>query len=128
MVESNLGKIKSTFKLPSLTRSLMSLFVIKKGVNPHTRYPDAYYGRIAFDKRLFQGIELVAKIERTTKKHAAEELMKAGLSSYMGEKLTQYIESERAAREFHQKMQYNRFIYIIRQYARERGYDISKFL
>jgi hypothetical protein len=39
----------------------MSLFGTKKGVNPHIRYPDAYYGHIAFDKKMYEGIELVAK-------------------------------------------------------------------
>jgi hypothetical protein len=39
----------------------MALFGAKKGVNPHTRYPDAYYKQIFFDKRMFEGIELVAK-------------------------------------------------------------------
>jgi hypothetical protein len=52
---------------------------------------------------------LVVKIERISKKNAAELLMKAGLSSYMGEKLT-------------------RFVLELRKLARERGYDISKFI
>lgn len=64
-LESNLGKMKHTFKPYLIRRSLMALFGTKKGVNPHTRYPDAYYGRVAFDKPMFQGIELVAKIEKT---------------------------------------------------------------
>jgi hypothetical protein len=63
---------------------ITALFGTKKGVNPHTRYPDAYYGRVFFDKPMFEGIELIAKIERTTKKKAARLLIERGFSSYMG--------------------------------------------
>jgi len=120
--------MKIIFKAGSLTHSLMALFVSKKGVNPHKRYPDAYYGRIAFDKPMFHGIELVAKIERMTKKKAARLLIERGFSSYMGEKITEQIESERAARELNQKAKLTRFVTILRKYARERGMDISKFI
>jgi len=70
--------MKSTFKARSLTRSLMVFLGIKKGVNPHTRYPDAYYGRVFFDKRMFEGIELVGKIEHLSKKKAARLLIERG--------------------------------------------------
>ena len=46
----------------------MALFGTKKGVNAHQRYPDEYYRNIYFDKRMYDGIEWVAKIERRTKK------------------------------------------------------------
>jgi hypothetical protein len=54
--------------------------------------------------------------------------MKAGLSSYMGGKLTEYIKNERAARELNQKVKMTRFVRILRRYAREHGMDISKFI
>jgi hypothetical protein len=63
----------------------------KKGVNPYTRYPDAYYGRVAFDKAMFQGIELVAKIERMSKKKAARFLIEEGFRKYIGNKLGEAI-------------------------------------
>jgi pantoate kinase len=102
----------------------MALFVTKKGVNPHTRYPDAYYGRIAFDKRMFDGIELVAKMERVSKKKAARLLIERGFSSYMGEKL----KTEMALRELERKPHLARFVLELRRFARERGMDISKFI
>jgi hypothetical protein len=106
----------------------MALFGTKKGVNPHTRYLDAYYGRVAFDKPMFQGIELVAKIERTTKKNAARLLIERGFSSYMGEKLREAIQNELAARELRQKPHLTRFVLELRKFAKERGIDISKFI
>jgi hypothetical protein len=120
--------MKSTFKLHSVTRSLMVLFVTKKGVNPHKRYPDAYYGRVAFDKPMFQGIELVAKIERLSKKKAARLLIERGFSSYMGEKVKEEIDRQRVRRENHQIKSPSRFAVLLRKIARERGMDISKFI
>ena len=78
--------------------------------------------------KLCEGVDIVALIERTTKKQSAELLMKAGLSSYMVRKLTEYIKSERGAQELNQKVKMTRFVQILRRYARERGYDISKFI
>jgi len=45
-----------------------------------------------------------------TKKDAAELLMKAGLSSYMGVKIIEYIKNERAAHELNQKIKATRFV------------------
>jgi hypothetical protein len=74
------------------------------------------------------GVDIVAKIERTCKKAAAELLMKVGLSIYMGDKVTEFIISERAAREQNQKVNIPRFIREIRRLAREKGMDIFKFI
>ena len=54
--------------------------------------------------------------------------MKAGLSSYMGAKLTEYIKNDQAARELNQKIKMTRFVMILRRYDREHGMDISKII
>jgi hypothetical protein len=118
--------LKTSSRSP--THSLMALFGTKKGVNAHTRYPDAYYGRIFFDKRMFDGIELVAKIERTSKKKAARQLIERGFSIYMGEKVKEAIQNELAARELRQKPHLTRFVLELRKFAKERGMDISKLI
>jgi hypothetical protein len=128
LFESNLGKMKNTFKPRLLTRSFMRLFVPKRGVNPHTRYPDEYYGRISFNKALYNGIELVAKIERINKKAAAQELIERGFSRYMGEKLEEYAKNEVRARDLNQKLRATRFILELRRFAKDHGMDISKFI
>jgi hypothetical protein len=106
----------------------MGLFGTNKTVNAHELYPNEYYKHFYFKKSLCDGIKIVADIERTSKKQAAELLMKAGLSSYMGAKLTEYIKSERAARELSQKVKMTRFVQVLRRYAKERGMDISKII
>jgi len=100
---SNLEIMKHRSKVRTLTRSLMTLFGTKRGLNPSKVYPIDYHRHYYVSEPLCDGIELIAKIERTSKKDAAELLMKAGLSSYMGAKLTKYIEDERVAREQNQK-------------------------
>jgi hypothetical protein len=120
--------MKHALKPRSLTRSLMALFGTKKGVNPHTRYPDAYYGRVFFDKPMFDGIKLVAKIERTTKKKTAHLLIERGFINYISEKLKEAIKVEIAAEELRQKPKATRFIRELRKFAAERGMGISKFI
>ncbi len=120
--------MKHPSKVRSLIRSVMGLFVTKKPNVTFLNHKDEYFKNYFFNKKLCDGIELVAKIEGSSKKDAAELLMKAGLSSYMGDKLTEFIKSERAAREQNQKVNIPRFIREIRRLAREKGMDISKFI
>jgi hypothetical protein len=106
----------------------MSLFGASKTNVTFLNHRDEYYKAYWFNKKLCDGVELIAAIEHTSKKQAAELLMKAGLSSYMGPKLTKYIEDERVARELNQKVKMTRFVLILRLYAREHGIDISRFI
>lgn len=120
--------MKRRSKVRTLTRSIMGLFGAKKTNVTHLNHKEEYYNAYYFNHKLCDGVDIVALIERTTKKQAAELLMKAGLSSYMGAKITEHIENERKAREQNEKLKLTRFIRIVRQYARERGYDISRFI
>jgi hypothetical protein len=106
----------------------MSLFGANKTNVTFLNHKDEYYKAYWFNKKLCDGVELIAAIERITKKQAAELLMKAGLSSYMGGKLTEYIKNDQAAREQNQKIKMTRFIMVLRRYAREHGMDISKII
>ena len=120
--------MKKGSKARLLTLSIKRLFGANKSNITRLNRKDDYFRDYYFNKQLSDGIELVAAIEHTSKKLAAESLMRAGLSSYMGAKITEYIESERAARGLNQKVKITRFVRVLRRYAKERGMDISKFI
>lgn len=115
-------------KVRSLTRSILGLFTANKPNMTRLNHKDEYYKNYYFNQKLCNGIRLVADIERTSKKQAAELLMRAGLSSYMGAKVTEQIEMERAARELNQKVKATRFVRELRKLAKSKGMDISKFI
>ena len=71
---------------------------------------------------------MVAAVELTSKKDTAELIVKAGLSSYMGKKLSDYIAGEKIARELNQKVKMTRFVMLLKRYAKNRGMDISKLI
>jgi hypothetical protein len=102
----------------------MALFAPDKGVNPHARYPDMYYRNIWLNKQMFDGVELVGKIEHLSKKKAARLLIERGFRNYIGEKMKEAI----AIEELRQKPKATRFILELRKFAKERGTDISKFI
>jgi hypothetical protein len=106
----------------------MALFAPKVEGDPHKRFPVTYYRHIYFDQQMFDGIELVGKIEKLSKKKAARLIMERGFSSYMGEKVGEAIKRELAARELAEKPHLTRFVLELRRFARERGMDISKFI
>ncbi|MBN1368428.1 MAG: hypothetical protein JW967_10940 [Dehalococcoidales bacterium] len=118
--------MKTNSSLRSLTRSITRLFVTEKGVNPHKRYPDEYFKSYYFNKKLSDGIGLVARIEHTSKKQVAEHLMELGFRSYIGAMVKQHIQNERIARENNEKVKRTLFITELRKYAKEHGIDISK--
>ena len=106
----------------------MALFGTKKGVNPHTRYPNEYYGRVAFTKQMFDGFELVSKIEKISKKQAAHLLIEAGFKYYIGVKIKEDIRNRLAAKELNRKVKLTRFVLEFRRFAKERGMDIKKII
>jgi hypothetical protein len=106
----------------------MALFSTKVEGNPHKRFPDVYYKRVYFTRPLFEGIEFLAKTERKSKKKMANELMELGLRRFMGDKIREYNKRVIAARELNEKPELTRFIILLRRFAKERGYDISKFI
>ena len=59
---------------------------------------------------MFQGIELVAKIERVSKKKAARFLIEEGFRKYIGNKLGEAIKTEVAARELRRKPKLTCFV------------------
>jgi hypothetical protein len=97
---------------------------LKSSLPPISGYQMRIYKHIWFDKKMFDGIELVGKIEHLSKKKAARLLIERGFSSYMGEKL----KTELAVRELERKSRATRFILELRRLAKERGMDISKFI
>ena len=120
--------MKHKLRLRSLARSIAGHFGAKRDRNVHKSHSEKYYKQYFFTKPFCDGIEWIAGIERISKTDAANLLMKAGLSSYIGDKITEYLQDQRAAQQFHQRMRYNRFIRMLRQYAKEQGMDISKFI
>ena len=81
----------------------MGLFGTKKPNITFINRKNEYYRNYYFPKQLCDGIDMVSAVELISKKAAAEMLMKAGLSSYMGEKVTEHIQSEEVARKLNQK-------------------------
>ena len=114
--------------LRSITGSILGLFGTKKPNITFINRKNEYYRNYYFPKQLCDGIDIVSAVELTSKKAAAEMLMKAGLSSYMGAKISKYIHDEKIAREQNQKVKMTRFVMMLKRYAKNRGMDISKLI
>jgi hypothetical protein len=120
--------MKHPSKVRRLTLSIMGLFVTKKRNTTFLNHKDEYHNHYWFNEKLCDGVEIIAAVERISKKDAAELLMKAGISSYMGDKISEYIHNEHVAREQSESLKISRFMMILKRYAREQGMDISKFI
>jgi hypothetical protein len=77
---------------------------------------------------MFDGFELVSKIEKISKKQAAHLLIEAGFKYYIGEKIKEDIRNRLAAKELNRKVKLTRFVLEFRRFAKERGMDIKKII
>ena len=75
----------------------------------------------------YEGIELVASIEKVSVKQTADMLIEVGISCYLAILMKQQAINEMANGEFNQKSQQN-FALELKKYAEERGIDISKII
>ena len=86
--------MKTTMHTHDLTRMIMSLFGTKSKPSAHKRFPDEYYKSVYLSKKMFDGVELVARVENLSKKKAVEFLLETGFSRYMGDKLKEHVANE----------------------------------
>ena len=104
----------------SLAKRIKRLFGSKKrGTTTFITRKNDYYRSYYFPRQICDGVDMVAALELTSQKAAAEMLMKAGLSSYMGGKITEFIKSEKIARQQNQNVRMTRFIMLLKRCARE---------
>jgi len=79
---------------------------------------------------MFDGIDLVARIEHMSKKKAVDFLLEAGFSSYMGVKLKEHVTNEQKIKELDLKGHPypTHFVKELRKLCKERGMDIRKII
>ena len=93
----------------------MSLFRHKKRLSPHRKHPELYFNACYFTKQLSEGVGIVAESDRTSKKRAAELLMRAGASSYIGDKCKLSIENSENSLDYHRRLEYKRFVALLKK-------------
>jgi hypothetical protein len=81
-----------------------------------------------FPQILCEGIELVAKMEKTGKKDAVRLIMETGLSKYKGDKVSQHIQNDNNARLHNMVVQGSRFMMIVRRCAKANGLGPDRLL
>ena len=119
--------MKSPSKLKSLTRSISGIFVTKKPNVTQLNHKDQYFKNYFFREGLCLGIEFVAEHQKCSKKAAAEHLMEAGLSQYMGELIGNELHAQRLANERGERYR-SRFFTLLKRYASAQGFDLTQFL
>jgi hypothetical protein len=105
----------------------MTLFHRKKKYNLHLTHPDLYFNAFYFTKQMCDGVGIVAESDHTSKKRAAELLMRAGFSVWVANKVKLFIEDPEAQEDFRKRLEYNRFMRAMRKFAKENNFDLSRY-
>jgi len=120
--------MKRHSKVRFLTRSILGIFLPKKPNVTIKNHHDEYFTTVYIQKNMADGIAIVADIERISKKAAAHLLLTRGFSHYMGEMVGEELHRQRIRQEAHLRKTVSWFAQVLRKAAKERGYDISKFI
>lgn len=120
--------MKHHSKVRFLTRSILGIFVPKKPNVTIKNHQDEYFTTVYIHKNMADGISLVANVEKISKKAAAHLLLTRGFSTYMGEMVGDELHQQRIRQEAHLRKTVSWFVQVLRKAAKERGYDISKFI
>jgi hypothetical protein len=113
-----------------LTRSIKALFGVKKRNIAFELRRDEYYRNVYFDKSRYETLEVLAKANHMSRKRMNRELFDRGVRVFLGEIIGEYNRQIILAREQgqHGKVKGTPFIYMLRRWAKAKGYDISKFI
>jgi hypothetical protein len=104
------------------------LFGSKNTVNAHKLYPDAYFKRYYLSKAMSEGVDFMAKANRTSKIAMVNDLVKRGMQDFYRERINLHNQAVLAARALHQPVPDDYFLKRFIKFAKERGYDIGKFI
>jgi len=85
--------MKNGFETRGIARTIKRLFGTKSRLSPHQRFPNAYFKSVYVSEDVYNGIELVASIEKISVKKAADILLLSGISRYMAELLQRHAEN-----------------------------------
>jgi hypothetical protein len=113
-------------RAPSLIGSVKRLFRSNKYVSSRIRKHEDWYANYYFPENQAEGIALVARIENTSKKKAANMLMGQALAAYIGRKTKDFIDIRRQAQAADQPLQLPPDLRLLRRYFNKQGLDIRK--
>ena len=109
-----------------IIHSIMSLFGTKNGVNPMKRYPNEYAERYYVNRKLADGIDVVAKIEIYSKKMVAEHIIELGLQEYMQNKIRKYRQSPENVADAEYNASRARFLSVIKKLTKMTGKKLEE--
>jgi hypothetical protein len=118
---------KRNTKMLSFKRSARALLGLNKRNVTFLYHRDQYHKAYWLRNQLSDGVELVANIERISRKNAAEMLIEAGLGAYMAKQIKLGVESEIKMKELGLPRQPGRFRSMIIKRAKEQGLNVSKY-
>jgi hypothetical protein len=115
-------------RIRALGRAITALLVVKKGNVTHRNHKDLYFKNYDYFENLCKGIDMITRIEHTSKIRTVAQLVEMGVASYMRQKIALQVKLDNEPRARNEKAQRTRFAFILRKIAGEQGTDISEFI
>ena len=112
--------------MSGITHKLVRLIKGRKPYNCHKEYPEQYTRCYFFPRNICDGIDIIAKTHRITKKFAAQKIMEFGLSVYIGDNVSFMIHCDHGTLTPLELQVQQRMERELRHRARQKGIKLNK--
>ncbi len=119
--------MKRRLSVRSLANSIIGLIVPPKGINPHKLSPKKYLKKYWFDEKDSDGIYLVHKIFRITRKEAADMIFQLGFSSIISEFVGAHVAQSIEEHDAQQDPKVTRVNAEFFRFCQKQGVDVGEF-
>jgi hypothetical protein len=109
------------------TRSIRALFSPPKTNSTQLKYPERYYKQVWLDKPLYEAIDFLAKVNRTTRMKMLHDTLQEGLAYYIGAKIAESNRQEIEQRNQGRPVRPTPFVTQLTRLARSKGKSIDQF-
>ena len=122
------NKMTNTKKLRGVARRVKGLFRAPKTNVTIKEHPELYHRHVWLEKPDYEVVDFLAKEHGLSKKQALHDLLDLGMGRYIGELVAQQNRQVIEHRARGEPARPTYFTIKLRQWARQKGYEISKFI
>lgn len=109
-------------------RSARVLFSAPKHNVTFENHRDRYYKQVFIDRQLWEAVDFLARVNHTSRMRVANDMMRLGIGHYFGAKIAEQNRLAASQREAGQPLRPTYFAAMLRHWAKQKGYDIGKFV
>ncbi len=116
---------KHNYKKNRLKRSFQALVGTKNSNKTFQEQPDRYYAHVYVEKRLWEAISFLAKVNGLTKMETVNQLLELGISRMLGTAIAENNQAMIEMDKDERRKTRTRLIQYLIRWAKSKGYEVG---